>query len=245
MLDIKNKLKLLGITLADFANKLGISRPTLDNYIDMYEQNIVIPKEKYQSIFERLFSRDIDNKENFLKILESCHNLIERDRLLGTFELEAGKTDIINSVIEEMKKDMYSNNSDDDIYIFINMCIRSYKREKIFKKIARYFLILNGVKSLDAVAEDEYIYLSNYYKLFYEDKNDLLEINKEYNDLFFKKIKEIKEQGKKKKEMLEKMLIEKVKEKIQDSLSLGIDFEDLKINSILNNIKFDDDELLK
>ena len=58
MINVKNQLKNLGITLAEFADKLQISRPTLDSYIQIFESGDKIPKEKYQTIFNKLFGKE-------------------------------------------------------------------------------------------------------------------------------------------------------------------------------------------
>ena len=53
MYNIKQYLKDIGITQKEFAERLGLSRPTLDTYIDMFEGNQTIPKERYDIIFNR------------------------------------------------------------------------------------------------------------------------------------------------------------------------------------------------
>lgn len=239
---IKLKLKNLGITLADFAQRLEISRPTLDTYIEMYERKEKIPKDKYQNIFECLFENEISSKDDFLALLDHCHELIERDKALGTLDLEAKKTDVITSVIDEMKKDMYTTDADESIYIFINMVIRSYKKEPIFKDLARYFLILNGKYDIESVSEIDKVYLSNYFKLFNQQKNGELKFSPNYYELFINRIKEIKEMEEGNKKRLEKLLIDKVNSKIQSLLKLGIDIDDIDINELINDISFDDGE---
>ena len=50
-MDIKEKLKEIGIKLSDLARELEVSRPTLNIYIDNFEKGTKIPSEKYQLIF--------------------------------------------------------------------------------------------------------------------------------------------------------------------------------------------------
>lgn len=237
-MNIKNRLKKIGITLAELASKLKISRPTLDSYIDMFESNQVIPKEKYQKIFECLFSSNIDDRETFIKLLEHCNDLIERDTLLGTFELGVNKTDIITSVIDEMKKDMYSETWDEDIYIFINMLLRSYKREPIFKHLATYILTLNGKKDVELLDNEEKKYISNYYKVFYKDKNNLLMLDDEYLEKFLKRVHQMKKTEKENRDEMEKELIEKVNEKVKELLKLGVGIEDINLEKVLKELNF-------
>ena len=52
--EIKTVRTKLGLTQKEFADLLGLSRPTLDNYIDLYEAGEKLPKERYQIIFDDL-----------------------------------------------------------------------------------------------------------------------------------------------------------------------------------------------
>ena len=58
-MEIKKSLKSLDVKISKQATELGISRPTLDSYIDYYERGIKIPNDVYQSIFEYLFSSEM------------------------------------------------------------------------------------------------------------------------------------------------------------------------------------------
>ena len=53
-MEIKKNLKALDIKISKLATELGVSRPTLDAYIEYYESGQSIPNEGYQKIFEYL-----------------------------------------------------------------------------------------------------------------------------------------------------------------------------------------------
>lgn len=237
MKNIKVKLRELGITLSEFSHKLQISRPTVDNYIELYESGRIIPKDKYNRIFKVLFDRNIDSKEEFLDVLDKYQGLIERDKILGIDELTASKTDIITSVIEEMNNDMICDDSDENMYIFINMIIRSYRKEAIFKKLAKYFLILNGKEDIKNISEDEEIYLSNYYKLFFEDKNNKLKVDHFYLQKFYDRVNELNDVSEKNKEKLKEEIVEKLMTKVEVLLQMGMDLESIDIKQVLNSIE--------
>ena len=55
-MEIKKNLKALDIRISKLASELGVSRPTLDSYIECFENGHAIPNEGYQRIFEYLFS---------------------------------------------------------------------------------------------------------------------------------------------------------------------------------------------
>ena len=79
MESIKKYLKSIGITQIYLAEALNISRPTLDLYIDLYEKQKNIPKERYNIIFQKLFDEKIDDKDEFLRRLDISRTLLNRD----------------------------------------------------------------------------------------------------------------------------------------------------------------------
>ena len=55
-MDIKGQLKQIDVKVSKLAAGLEISRPTFDSYLELYEKGETIPNDKYQIIFEYLFS---------------------------------------------------------------------------------------------------------------------------------------------------------------------------------------------
>lgn len=233
---IKKKLKELGITLAYFAESLSISRPTLDTYIDCFERKEKIPKDKIQIIFERLFSEDIKTKEEFEANLKQYKNLLERDKLLGTFELNAKNTDLMTSVIDNIKEDMYSNDFNENIYIYINMILKSYKREPIFRYIADYFLALNSRLDIKDLDKEQKIFISNFYKICDEYKKDMLLIDEVYFKKFKNRIEEIEKDKKEAKTMLNEKIKTLINNEIEEQLKLGFDINDIELEDIIDKI---------
>ncbi|OQB12887.1 MAG: hypothetical protein BWY15_02036 [Firmicutes bacterium ADurb.Bin193] len=234
---VKPKLKSLGITLSECAKKLMISRPTLDSYIDLYEKGQQIPQEKYQLIFDRLFSNEIFDKETFLAEVDSIHFLIERDQMLGTLELNPQKTDIITSVIAEMKNDMSEADCNLDIYIFVNMLIRSYRKNPIFQNLANYFLVLNGQTDINNINDDEKRFFSNCYKLFHEELTQESETDNEYLEKFYKRVESLNLEKQRQMEDLKTTLSNKISERISELTKLGINPEDISIDELMENMK--------
>lgn len=240
---IKSTLKNIGITLAEFAKKLDISRPTLDSYIEMYELDKSLPKEKYQIIFDKLFTSAILDKESFMKNLDDLHYLIERDKMLGTFELDCNKTDLITSVIDEMKQDMYMDDCDINLYIFINMLIRSYKNNSVFKNLVKYFLVLNGrIPLQDMTLEDEK-YFSNYFRVFYNEIHGQTFRDEEYSELFKNRVEELAKDSQKKSETLQKSISQVIDLKIKSLIDMGIDIDDIDLKQVLNEVNITNKQL--
>lgn len=236
---IKIILKKYDITLSEFARKLQISRPTMDTYIECYETGNIIQKEKYQIIFNALFNEYVDSREKFMEILENSNELLERDRVLGTSELELSKTDILSSTIDEIRSDMLKSDCDEEVYIFINMFIRSYRKEKVFRNLAKYFITLNGKNDKNKITKQDEVYLSNYYKVFYEDKHNMSKVNNEYLKKFYVRAKEKVEAEAKSKEVLKEELMNKVMSKVDELTNLGLHIDEIDIKKILVNLNFD------
>ena len=95
MQNIKQYLKDVGITQKEFAERIGLSRPTLDTYIDMYEHGQTIPKERYDIIFKRLFDNENNAEKIFFDNLKNLEGLLKRDRQYGTSDLEPKKLRIM------------------------------------------------------------------------------------------------------------------------------------------------------
>ena len=235
-MNIKARLKVLGITLGTMAEELEVTRPTLDNYIAAFEENKVLPKEKYQIAFERLFNDGVETKEDFMDILSNIHELIERDKSYGVLEYSAKHTDLMNSIFKTMKEDFRSEDFDESIYIFINMLVNSYKQVDLFKLFAQYFVILNGQEEIDPNNERQKIFLSNAYKLFGGMKENELTFDDYYYEKYLNRVSEVKSDIDIKKNALKKKIEEKVNEEIKKKLSLGYEVDDINIDELIKNI---------
>jgi len=240
-MDIKSKLKEVNVTLSDFANKLEVSRPTLNNYITLYEKGEELPNEKYQLIFEELFEDDVNTKEEFEATLDRYNKLLTRDKLLGTIQFDTKTTDLMTSIIERMKEDLQNNDYDDSIYVFINNMIGSYRDDPSFSTIANFALYLNNIKDLEEIKNEDKPFISNFYKLLELQKEDKLMIDQEYYNKFINEVKELEtsinnEQQKKAEEIYENTIKERINKEIQEQLKLGLDIKEINIDKIMNKI---------
>lgn len=126
MHNIKRYLKDVGITQKEFAERIGLSRPTLDTYIEMFESGQTIPKERYDIIFKGLFDSDNGSKREFTKNLQQVENLLIRDKKYGTSDLEPEAADYVSLIIRNMNRDLKIADWNKDVYTFINILISNY-----------------------------------------------------------------------------------------------------------------------
>lgn len=235
-MNIKMLLKEYDCTLSEFANALFLSRPTLNSYIHLYENNQKIPDKKYQILFDRMFSKKIE-KEEFYRMLEKCNTLVAKDQILETTDLSPRKTDIIIRIVEDIKRDFNSDGADENIYIFIRMIINYYKKLPLLKKISNYFLSLNNKINYDDLSKKEKEDVLSLYQCFDSLKNDEVSINfKKWEIKFKERIKSIESQNKKIEEEINnriKLLIEK---EIKNQIQTGKDVNSITVEDVLNNI---------
>lgn len=238
-MDIKQILKEMDIKLGTFAEKLEISRPTLNSYIVAYENNEELQSDKHQKIFDALFSKE-KSKEEFGNILNNYQRLLDRDKILGTLEFDMGKTDLITSIIEKMKKDLSDKDYDEDIYRFINMIISSYREVLGYKELAKYFVVLNGIRDLEELTDNEKVFVSNCYKLMSLNRNKELKLDADYFDKFKTRVFEVKKinntKANQKADDIKKLLEETIKSKLQEQINLGVDIDNVDIDKIVKEL---------
>lgn len=242
-MEIKPRLKEMGIKLLDFAKDLAISRPTLDNYIALYDKGEPLPSDKYQIIFDSLFNDGVNTKEEFKNVLNSYHDLIQRDIVLGVKDFSVEKTDMLNALIMLIRKDIATDDYSKDVYAFINMLIRSYRDVPTYKRFSNYFLFLNGKKDINEIAEEDKPFYGYCFDLMKKDTESNLVDDSGLFDVFEKRVKEILKAQKEDEEDLTKKVIEEkfdelVRKAIQEKIKQGYDVKDIDPQSILESIDF-------
>lgn len=165
MKNIKQYLKQIGVSKQHLCEQIQLSRPTLDSYIKLYESGKVIPRERYQIIFEKLFDVELD-EELFNVQLENVKRLLERDERLGTEKLDAMAADVVSRLKDRMLEDMSQGEWNQSVYTFIDLLICNYKKNSFFEKLAEYFTFLNRSEINDEVKEEQIPYFANFYRVF-------------------------------------------------------------------------------
>lgn len=228
---IKEKIKLLGINMVDLSNMMEVSRPTLYSYINQYNSNKYISNAKYQYIFENLFNENLKTREEFINKLNYYKSLYSKKISIDHSEKEQSL--IIDNIIKKMKRDIHNEDYDESIYVFINMIIKDYKKQEIFKLIAEYFLSLNS-NYFEKDRHKNKIFISNFYELMYKhNKNELL-FNEKYYEIFLKRQREIKRKNVNTKNEIKDVIIREINKQIEINTALGLE---INIENIIENIK--------
>ena len=233
---IKERLKANKVTISEFAQNLQISRPTLDSYIKMYESGQELPNDKYKIVFDILFSDDVESIEEFKNRIEEVKNILHRDSILGTIDLDAEKTDLLTNIIEIAKSDLYDENCDLNVYRFIIMYLNSYKNVNVFTTLMKYFLTLNSRYNIEELEEDDKIALSNYFRIFSKQVNNELEFDQESYSMFLRCVDEIKDNEEKEKEEFKAQVSSLLNERIDELVDQGVDLKNINIQKLISNI---------
>lgn len=167
-MDINSFLKRINKTKTELAPELGISRPTLNQYIELYENGKDIENDRYNIIFQRLFSNPDMDREEFDRQLESIKFLLERDRRydIGTLDPEAA--DMVARVHNKMISDMSEGQWDKKVYDAISILLSHYRTQPVMRELLRYFSDLNSDSDLEDLQEESKAYYSYYYKMLRE-----------------------------------------------------------------------------
>lgn len=144
-MEIKKNLKTLDVKISKLATELGISRPTLDTYIEYYEKGIKIPNEVYQKIFEFLFS---SGKMTSIEFAQK-YDYVKRVMLADAKEtIETGFNDkrekyLSSKIVETVSSGTMSRELLEFIFLFSN----NYHVDLV-RAICMYFNYTNGFKDI-------------------------------------------------------------------------------------------------
>lgn len=209
-MNINQYLKSIGKTKSELATELEISRPTLNQYIDIYETGQKIENERYNIIFSRLFSNQQAGRDLFERKLYSIKSLLERDKKYDIGSIEPGAADLVARIHNNMVNDMSKGEWDAKVYDWIIILLSRYRDYPIMRELAGYFSDLNSDSDISELAESSKAYYAYYYECF----KRIRENPPEYNPEMYNEFLSRKEQLKKEREERNKALDEKVQKRL-------------------------------
>lgn len=232
-MDIKEYLKSIHMTQKELADRLGLSRPTLDTYIQMFQMDEPLPRDKYQVVFEQLFRKPLKEDKEFRETLDKYALFLKQEQVLGTNDMSTEASYIMSLVTQEIKKDLSKNDSNIDIYVFINLLICNYRKNPILMQLVEYFLLLYSRKNVTDIAEDDKVFLSNYHRLL-QNKEKMVFQPKAFDDLleYANKSKKVNAMAK---EQIQQQMLQKLETKMKQLTDAGIDInsDEFDVLSIL------------
>lgn len=219
-MEIKKNLKALDIKISKLATELGVSRPTLDAYIEYYENGHQIPNEGYQKIFEYLFSGEEINSVEFAQRYDYVKRVMLADAKAGAEKVMEGQKQ--DAILKSIKDVLNSGTVEAPLIDFINLFINN-KDKDLVKAIYLYFNFTNGYINLSetTVSDKDKALFSQMAKIFFEYQTDDIEYLPEFYERIVKKNKEIFD--KKKVKINDSDIIEYIKNNLGDSSNLDLE----------------------
>ena len=116
-----------------------------------------------------------------------------------------------------------------DVYTFINILITNYRNNEVFQQLVEYFIVLNGIKSVESIKNEQIPYFANLFRAFH----NLCENPNEYEESDFKaflsRCKEIKIDKTKKADIRKNNLKNRIQDMITDYEKKGIELTEEEI----------------
>lgn len=219
-MEIKKNLKSLDVKISKLATDLGISRPTLDTYIDYFENGKSIPNEGYQKIFEYLFSNgemnsiEFAQKYDYVKrvMLNDANTRVERS-------MTQQREELLSNKIREL---INSNKINKPLLEFVNLFINN-QDNSLVHAIYMYFNFTNGYEDMMKAKIDEIdkALYSNLSKLFEDYKMKNIQFNEEYYKLIINKNQNLFER--KKVKPTQSDIINYIKSNLDDGTKLDVE----------------------
>lgn len=240
-MNINQYLKSIGKTKIELAEELGLSRPTLNQYIELYETGQKIENERYDIIFKRLFSGQQVDRELFEKKLISIKNLMERDKKYDIGCLKPEAADLVARIHNNMVHDMSDGEWSEKVYDAILILLSRYNDYPIMRELAGYFSDLNSDSDLSDLSEESKAYYAYYYSCFREIRDNPPKYDPNiYNEFLERKeqlAKEREERKKSRKKKVQDRLDSVVKEVLSEFQKSGIEAtEDEIMNEVVRRM---------
>ena len=223
-MEIKKNLKALDIKISKLATELGVSRPTLDAYIEYYESGQSIPNEGYQKIFEYLFSREEINSIEFAQKYDYVKRIMLADAKAGVEKAIHDERE--NKILNNIRDVLATGTVDEHLIEFINLFINNRDNDLV-KAIYMYFNYSNGFADLSKreIEEKEKAIYSQLAKLFTNYKDNSIELLEEFYNQLQSKNQELIEA--KTIKVRDSEIVDYIKTKLNESEEL--DIEELKL----------------
>lgn len=177
-MNIKEQLKSIDVKISKLAGGLDISRPTLDSYIDLYERGEKIPNEKYQEIFDYLFSSENSSAIEFAQKYDYVKRVMLSEVKHGIeSDAEAKRRAFLSQSIVGCANDKETSL---ETLEFVFLIMRSASNPAI-KLLSEYICLSNGITDWEGreMSEEEKAYFSSLSAFFDAFKNGELKIDDE------------------------------------------------------------------
>ena len=210
-MDIKKNLKDFDIKISKMASDLGISRPTLDSYIECFENG-----------------KEISSSVEFAQ----KYDYVKRVMLKNAKEMTASQkeSEKRNLKIQNVVKIINDNDTTNEMVSFINLLLTN-KDNELVKNLGYYFNYSNGLLKIDtSILSNKQLGLySNLAKIFALYQSNSIEIDEFYLKELIEKNEKIR--NRKVGKVQSEDIIKYIKENISDSGNIDFELLEQMINA--------------
>lgn len=187
---IKAVLKRNNILLSDFADKLNISRPTLDTYIRNYDSGGRLSNSLFQKIFDFLFSDSQMTNEEFVRRYNYIIDNYGKNAELSAFSTggpllpsgEENASDAPKALYDALDEEAFAKRFSRDEYTVLANLIK--KDNGLLHCVFKYFLIWKNKLSLSDLSTAERMMAIEFYRFDQKVKaGDMTYSEEEYRKL--------------------------------------------------------------
>lgn len=160
---VKQILQQAGVTLAQFASELSISRPTLDNYIAAFDNGEKIANGFYQDIFDFLFEDKQITVEEFArryKYMRDYYGMSAASTNTKTSKLKSGYSQpkgeyekTLDEIVEQIESDRLTQETPQEIYVLVNTALKNMAPE--FLDLVRFYMFYSGLRNVKALEDTD------------------------------------------------------------------------------------------
>lgn len=241
---VKNILKQSGVTLSQFASDLNISRPTLDNYIDIYDSGHHISNTFYHDIFDFLFENSNISDDDFIKRYRYMKNYygfssgeaqITVSKLKSSYTTPKGEyMEVIDEIIGHLNSDKMNPDTPLETYKMILKTLKM-NSDELFN-LYKFYSIFSGNEKLGLVNDDEKKIYSELYNAMRNIKNTNMPIRESLFEEFTNYANEAYDSKHYHVDQIKKTLNDKLNEVLLDEIQKG-DLNKMSIDQIIEVIK--------
>lgn len=233
-MEIKEYLKTIHMTQRELADRLGLSRPTLDTYIQLFQNQEKIPKERYQVVFEKLFTQPPLDGYEFRQVLDDNALFLKQEQVLGvSSEMGVKQSYILSMMMQEVRKDLCKKDADWNVYTFFNLVLRNYRKNPFLGQLMEYVMLFYGKKNRDEVPEEDKAFLSSLHRLMQNREN--LEFQPEaYQDLLDSASRS-KRANAETQEEAKRRLMKQVEARMKKLMEEGVDLEKMDLETLMDH----------
>lgn len=234
---IKKLLKKYHVTLTQFSDDFKISRPTLNRYIEDFENEKPLPSDIFQKIFDYLFDEDVKDEQAFMEryhfVLDYYYRKYDEEGNLKDEVKRAYNERNYNALLMTLQKDMVDHKIPETKFKFINHIIKS--DDQLLNDYIDFYLAYQGLEKFDISKRSNNKIIVLLFKAFIEHQDDMTKADFSVLDDFIRHNNLKLERRTSIKENVNKKLSQRIMDIIEQRYG-DLDSDEINIDQIIDEV---------